>query len=163
MPGSEGLLLKRSTSSYRKQILSDLHYGKVLDFYESTTLIKYLFRWIRSRKCTRNTWILFTFFRSRCIRLKTTSSEISSFEYLDGSVVPWYWNPSDSRACNGWILRFIQSNMTVSPVNIFCLQMAIRASSSEIWLSSAGFLFHSGHWIGGPGVMDGKFLDWFLT
>src|SRR6185295_8687842 len=56
MPGSEGLLLKRSTSSYRKQILSDLYYGKVLDFYESTTFIKYLLRWIRSRKCTRNNW-----------------------------------------------------------------------------------------------------------
>ena len=54
MPGSEGLLLKRSTSSYRKQILSVLHYGKVLDFYESTTLIKYLFWRIRSRKCTKN-------------------------------------------------------------------------------------------------------------
>jgi len=34
------------------------------------------------------TGILFTFFRSRCTRLKTTSFEISSFEYLDGSVVP---------------------------------------------------------------------------
>ena len=34
------------------------------------------------------TGILFTFFRSRCIRLKTTSSEISSFEYIDGSIVP---------------------------------------------------------------------------
>jgi hypothetical protein len=56
MPGSEGLLLKRSTSSYRKQILSVLYYGKVLDFYESTTLIKYLLRWIHSRKCTRNNW-----------------------------------------------------------------------------------------------------------
>ena len=88
MPGSEGLLLKRSTSSYRKQILSDLHYGKVLDFYESTTLIKYLLRWIRSRKCTRNNWDSIYIFRSHCIRLKTTSSEISSFEYLDGSVVP---------------------------------------------------------------------------
>ena len=54
MPGSEGLLLKRSTSSNRKQILSDLHYGKILDFYVSTTLIKYLLRWIRSRKGTRN-------------------------------------------------------------------------------------------------------------
>ena len=53
MSGSEGLLLKRSTSSYRKQILSVLYYGKVLDFYEST-IIKYLLRWIRSRKCTRN-------------------------------------------------------------------------------------------------------------
>ena len=56
MPGSEGLLLKRSTSSYRKQILSDLHYDKVLDFYVSTTLIKYLLRRIRSRKCTRYNW-----------------------------------------------------------------------------------------------------------
>ena len=144
MPGSEELLLKRSTSSYRKQILSNLHYGKVLDFYELTTLIKYLLRLIRSKKVPGTTGILFTFFRSRCIRLKTTSSEISSFEYLDGLVVPWYWNPSDSRACNGWILRFIQSNMIVSPVNIFCLKMAIRASSSEIWLSSTGFLFHLG-------------------
>ena len=50
MPGSEGLLLKRSTSSYRKQIISDLHYGKVLDFYVSTTLIKYVLWWIRSKK-----------------------------------------------------------------------------------------------------------------
>ena len=56
MPGSKGLLLKRSTFSYRKQILSDLHYGKVLDFYELTTLIKYLLWWIRSRKSTRNNW-----------------------------------------------------------------------------------------------------------
>ena len=56
MPGSEGLLLKRSTSSYRKQILLVLYYGKVLDFYESTTLIKYLLRWICNRKCTRNNW-----------------------------------------------------------------------------------------------------------
>ena len=56
MPGSEGLLLKQSTSSYRKQILSDLDYGKVLNFYESTTLIKYLLRQIRSRKSTRNNW-----------------------------------------------------------------------------------------------------------
>ena len=56
MPGSEGLLLKRTTSSYRKQIPSDLHYGKILDFYELTTLIKYLFRRIRSRKSTRNNW-----------------------------------------------------------------------------------------------------------
>ena len=56
MPGSEGLLLKRSMSSYREQILSDLQYDKVLDFYVSTTLIKYLLRWIRSRKCTRNNW-----------------------------------------------------------------------------------------------------------
>ena len=159
MSGSEGLLLKRSML---KQILSVLYYGKVLNFYESTTLIKYLLRWTRSRKCTRNNWILFIFFRSRCIRLKTTSSEISSFEYLDGSVVPWYWNPSDSRACNGWILHFIQSNMTVSPVNI-CLRTAIRSSSSETWLSSTGFLFHSGHWIGGPGVIGGKHPDWFST
>ena len=44
MPGGEGLLLKRSTSSYRKKILSDLYYGKVLDHYVSTTLIKYLLR-----------------------------------------------------------------------------------------------------------------------
>ena len=56
MPGSEGLDLKRSMSSYRKQILSDLHYGKVLDFYESTTLIKYLLRRIRSRKSIRTNW-----------------------------------------------------------------------------------------------------------
>ena len=56
MPGSEGLLLKRSTSSYRKQILSDLHYDKVLDFYVSTTLFKYLLRWSRNRKCIRNNW-----------------------------------------------------------------------------------------------------------
>ena len=104
----------------------------------------------------RTTGIFFTFFRSRCTRLKTTSFEISSFEYLYGSVVPWYWNPSDSRACNGWILRFIQSNMTASPVNIFCLRTAIRSRSWGIWLSSTGFLFHSGHWIGAPGVIDGK-------
>ena len=122
------------------------------------------------------TGILFTFFRSHWTRLKTTSSKISSFEYLDGSVVPWYWNPSDSRACNGWILRFIQSNMIVFPLNIFCLRMAIRSSSSEIWLSSTGFLFHSGHWIGGPGgngwktswlVLDieplGFPFDYFIT
>ena len=56
MPGGEGLLLKRSTSSYRKQILSDLNYDKVVDHYVSTTLIKYLLQWIRSRKCTRNNW-----------------------------------------------------------------------------------------------------------
>jgi len=56
MPGSEGLLLKLSTSSNRKQILSDLHYGKVLDFYVSTTLIKYLLRWISSRKSIRYNW-----------------------------------------------------------------------------------------------------------
>ena len=36
------------------------------------------------------TGIFFTFFRSRCTRLKTTSFEISSSEYLDASVVPWY-------------------------------------------------------------------------
>ena len=88
MPGSEGLLLKRSTSSYRKQILSDLHYGKVLDFYESTTLIKYLLRRFAVENVPGTTGIVFTFFKSRCIRLKTTSSEISSFEFLDGSVVP---------------------------------------------------------------------------
>ena len=56
MPGSEGLLLKRSMSTYRNQILSDLHYDKVLDFYVSTTLIKYLLWRIRSKKCTRNNW-----------------------------------------------------------------------------------------------------------
>src|SRR6185312_2725576 len=56
MHGSEGLLLKQSMSSYRKQILSELHYDKVLDFYVSTTLIKYLLRRIRSRKCTKNNW-----------------------------------------------------------------------------------------------------------
>ena len=36
------------------------------------------------------TGIYFTFFSSCCTRLNTTSFEISSFEYLDGSVVPWY-------------------------------------------------------------------------
>ena len=36
------------------------------------------------------TGIFFTFFRSRCTRLKTTSFEIASYENLDGSVVPWY-------------------------------------------------------------------------
>ena len=56
MPGSEGLLLKQSTSSYRKQIISELHYDKVLDFYVSTTLIKYLLQRIRSRKYTRDNW-----------------------------------------------------------------------------------------------------------
>ena len=121
MPGSEGLLLKRFTSSYRKQILSVLY-------------------------------------------------------YVDRSVVPWYWNPSDSRACNGWILRFIQSNMIVSPVNILCLKMAIRGSSSEIWLSSTGFFIPLGplDWTAGSNgwktsrlVLDieplGFLFDYFIT
>ena len=159
MPGSEGLLLKRSTSSYRKQILSDLHYGKVLDFYVSTTLIKYLLRRFAAEKVLRTIRTFFTFLSSRCIWLKATSSEISSFEYLDGSAVSWYWNPSNPRACNGWILRFIQSNTTASPVNILCLKSVIRSSSSETWLSSTDFLFYSGHWIGGPGVIGGKHPD----
>ena len=34
------------------------------------------------------TGIFFTFFRSRCTRLKATSFEISFFEYLDESTVP---------------------------------------------------------------------------
>ena len=54
MPGREGLLLKRSMSSYRKHILSDLHYGKVLDHYVSTAFIKYLLWRIRNRKYIRN-------------------------------------------------------------------------------------------------------------
>ena len=163
MLGSEGLLLKRSMSSYRKQILSDLHYGKVLDFYESTTLIKYLLQWTRSRKCTRNNWDSIYILKKS---LHSTKNYIIRDLFLR---VSWRISCSlileskRSRACNGWILRFIQSKMTVSPVNILCLKMPIRASSSEIWLSSAGFLFHSGHWIGGPGVMDGKLLDWFST
>src|SRR6185312_4246490 len=67
MHGSEGLLLKQSMSSYRKQILSDLHYDKVLDFYVSTTLIKYLLRRIRSRKCTKNNWdFLYILQKSLC-------------------------------------------------------------------------------------------------
>ena len=116
-----------------------------------------------AEKVPRTTGILFTFFRSHCIRLKTTSFEISSFEYLNGSVIPWYWNPSDSQACSGWILLFIQSNTTTSPVNIFCLKMAIRSSSSKTRLSLTGFLFHSSHWIGGPWSKGGKLPDWFST
>jgi len=103
----------------------------------------------------------FTFLSNRCTRLNATLFEISSFEHIHESAVPWYWNPSDSRACNGWILRFIQSNMTASPVNIFCLRTAIRSRSWGIWLSSTGFLFHSGHWIGAPGVIDGKLPNRF--
>ena len=87
MPGSEGLLLKRSTSSYRKQILSVLYYGKVLDFYESTTLIKYLLRWTRSRKCTRNNWDIIYILQKSLYSTKNYITEISSFEYLDRSVV----------------------------------------------------------------------------
>ena len=161
MPGSEGLLLKRSTSSYREQILSDLHYDKVLNFYVSTTLIKYLLRRIRSIKCTRNNWdFLYILQKS----LYSTKNYIIRDLFLRES-----WRISCSlileserfRACNGWILRFIQSNMTASLVNIFCLKMAIRSSSSEIWLSSTSFLFHSGHWIGAPGVIDGKLPNRF--
>ena len=62
MPGSEGLLLKRSTSSS--------------------------FGGFAVENVPGTTGIFFTFFRSHCTRLKATSSEISSFEYLDGLVVP---------------------------------------------------------------------------
>ena len=116
-----------------------------------------------AEKASGTTGTFFMFLNSRCTRLSTISSKISSFEYLDGSAVPWYWNPRVSWACNGWILRLIQSNTTASPVNIFCLKMAIRPSSSETWFSSTGFLFHSGHWIGGPVVIGGKHPDWFST
>ena len=94
MPGSEGLLLKRSTSSYRKQILSDLHYGKVLDFYVSTTLIKYLLRWIHSRKGIRNNR---NFLYVPQQSLYSTKCYIIRDLFLRASwrsAVPWYWNPS---------------------------------------------------------------------
>ena len=73
--------------------------------------------------------IFFTSLSSHCTRLNISSSEISSSEYLDELVVLWYWKPNVSRACSGWILLFIQSNMTASPVTLFCLRSAIRASS----------------------------------
>ena len=161
MPGSEGLLLKRSTSSYRKQILSVLYYSNYSISMNRLLLSSTCFGGFVAEKVSGTIGTFFTFLSSRCIRLNATSSEISSFEYLGGSVVPWYWNPSNSRACSGWILFFIQSNMTASPVTLFCLRSAIRTSSSEIWLSSTGFLFHSGHWIGGPGVIAGTLSHWF--
>ena len=163
MPGSEGLLLKRSTSSYRKQILLDLHYGKVLDFYESTTHIKYLLRWIRSRKCTRNNWDSIYILQKS---LYSTKNYIIWYLFLRLS-----WQISCSLILESKRFPSLQwLDSSLHPVKHdcltsqhICLKMAIWSSSSEIWLSSTVFLFHSGHWIGGPGVMDRKLLDWFLT
>src|SRR6185503_14292480 len=87
--------------------------------YQIYTMVKYsisTYRLLLSSTCfggftAKNvpgtTGIFFTFFSSRCTQLNATSSEISFFEYLDESAVPCYWNPNDSRACNGWILLFI--------------------------------------------------------
>ena len=117
MPGSDP---RPPTESKSYQIYTMIKYS--ISTYQ-LLLSSTCFGGFAAENVPGTTGILFTFFRSRCTQLRITSSEISSFEYLDGSVVPWYWNPSDSRACNGWILRFIQSNMTVSPVNILCLKM----------------------------------------
>ena len=102
-----------------------------------------------------------TFFRSLCTRVRTSPFEISLSEYHDGSLVPWYWKPNISQACNGWILRFIQSKKTASPVIWLCLRSSIHSSRLGIWLSSTGFLFHSGLWIGGPGIITGRVWPWF--
>ena len=102
----------------------------------------------------------FTSLRSSHTRLKTSLFEISYSEYRDAAV-PWYWKPNVSQACSGWILLFIQSNTTASPLVCFCLRLAIRASSSGIWLSSTSFSFHSGCRTGGPGVITGRVSDWF--
>ena len=164
MPGGGGLLLKHSTSSYKK-----------VKFYQNYTKVRYsittnrlllsstCFRGFAAEKVSGTTGTSFTFSSSRRIRLNTSSSEISSSKNLDESVIPWYWKPNVSRACSGWILLFIQSNTTASPVKLFFLSSAIRASSLEIWLLSTGFLFHSGHWIGGPGVITGTLSHWFST
>ena len=142
-------------------------------FYQNHTKVRYsittnwlllsstCFGGLAAEKVLGTTGTFFTSLSSHWTRLNTSSSEISSSEYLDESVVPWYWKPKVSRACSGWILFFIQSNMTTSPVTFLCLRSAIRASSLSTWLLSTGFLFHSDHWIGGPGVMMGMLSHWF--
>ena len=99
-----------------------------------------------------------TFLSSRCARQRIFPLEISFSKYCDRSLVPWYWKPNVSRAWKGWILLFIQSNMTTSLVICFCLRLAIHSSRTGIWLSSTVFLFNSGLWIGGPGVIIGSVL-----
>ena len=55
MPGNGGLLLKRSTSSYKRhKILSRSQQGKVFDYYKIDYSYQYLFRRICSRKSIRN-------------------------------------------------------------------------------------------------------------
>ena len=145
------------------QTLSESYWIKVLDQYISTTSVHTWFGGFAAEIVSGTTGTSFTLFSSHWIRLKTSSSEISSSEYLDESVVPWYWKPNVSRACSGWILLFIQLNTIASPVKFLCLISAILERSSGIWLPSTGFLFHSGHWIGGPGVIVGTLSHWFST
>ena len=152
MPGSEGLLLNRSTSSCRKQ-----NFIRITLRYSIPTnrllLSSTCFEGFAAKKVSGTTGTSFTFLSSRWIRLNTSSSEISSSKNLDESVVPWYWKPNVFRAYSGWILLFIQSNAIASPVKFLCLRSAILERRSGIWLLSTGFLFHSGHWIGGSGVI----------
>ena len=164
MPGSGGLLLKHSTSSYKK-----------VKFYQNYTKVRYsittnrlllsstCFGGFAAEKVSGTTDTSLTSLSSRWIRLNTSSSEISSSKNLDESVIPWYWKPNVFRAYSDWILLFIQSNAIASPVKFLCLRSAILERSSGIWLLSTGFLFHSGHWIGGPGVITGTLSHWFST
>ena len=163
MPSGGGLLLKRSTSSYRAKFYQNYTKVKYSINYKSTTLISTCFGGLAAEKVSGTTRIFFTSLSSRWTQLNTSSSEISFSEHLDESVVPWYWKPSVSRACSGWTLLFIQLHTIASPVKFLCLRSAILERSSGIWLSSIGFLFHSGHWIGGPRVVAGTLSHWFST
>ena len=163
MPGSEGLLLKWSKSSYKKQILSDLHYGKVLDFYVLTTLIKYLLRRIRSRKGIRNNRN-FLYVPQQSLYL--TKSYIIRDLFLR---VSWWISCSlilESKRFPS--LQWLDSSLHPVKQDCFPSQHILPQNDNSfeklgIWLSSTGFLFHSGHWIGGPGVIGGKFPNRFST
>ena len=103
------------------------------------------------------------FSKSRCTQRRTSPLEISFSEHHDGSFTPRYSKPKVTRAWRGWILCFIQSKATASPLIPFCFKLAIISSNSGIWLVSRGFFSHSALWIGGPARMDGRLFPWFLT
>ena len=102
-----------------------------------------------------------TFSNSHCTRWRASPLEISSSEHHDRSFFPWYSKPKVTRDWRGWILCFIQSITTASPVIWFCFRSTIRLSRSGIWLSSVAFFFHSCLLIGAPGAIAGRELSWF--
>ena len=102
-----------------------------------------------------------TFSSRRYTRRRASLFEISLVDYRDGSLVPRYSKPKVSWAWRGWILRFIQSKTTASPVIRSCFRSAIHPSRSRIWLPSINFFFHPGLITGGPGAITGRVFSWF--
>jgi len=131
MPGRGGLLLYTFTSSYKRngKIVSGKNKYSILqiDYLSLTSLGGF-----KTEKVLRRCGACSTFSNSHCTRRRASPLEISSSEHRDRSFFPRYSKPKLTRDWIGWILRFIQSKATASPLIPFFFRLAIISRSSGI-------------------------------